>query len=137
MTYISVALRRLVMERADFLCEYCLISQWGTFFPFEIDHVIAAKHGGETTEANLCLSCPDCNAFKGSDIGSIDRETRRLTPLYNPREQTWSDHFTLEGPIIIPLTPEGRVTVFLLQLNETERVTIRSTMMDLGLYPPE
>jgi hypothetical protein len=137
MTYISAALRRLVIERADFLCEYCRISQWGTFFPFEIDHVIAEKHGGDTTESNLCLSCPDCNAYKGSDIASIDRQTNRLSALFNPREQLWSEHFALNGATIVPLTPEGRVTVFILQLNQPERIAIRSTLIDLGLYPPE
>ena len=71
-TYISPQLRRTVIERASEWCEYCHISQADQFFAFEIDHIIAEKHGGQTLIDNLCLSCPDCNAFKGSDIASID-----------------------------------------------------------------
>ena len=95
-TYISTALRQSVIERAGGCCEYCLLSQDDIFFAFEIDHVIAEKHDGQTVTGNLCLSCPDCNRYKGSDIGSIDPETDLLTALYNPRTQHWNDHFRLE-----------------------------------------
>ena len=47
MTYISDALRRLVIERAQHCCEYCLLSDEDSFLPFEIDHIIAEKHGGQ------------------------------------------------------------------------------------------
>jgi len=49
MTYISAALRRLVIERAGNCCEYCLVSQADNFLPFEIDRIIVEKHGGKTT----------------------------------------------------------------------------------------
>lgn len=87
MTYISLELRRQVIERAGNCCEYCRLSQEDNTFSFQIDHVIAEKHEGETAFNNLSLSCPNCNNFKGSDIGSIDRETGRLTPLCNPRNR--------------------------------------------------
>jgi hypothetical protein len=45
-TYISPQLRRAVIERAGNCCEYCRISQDDQFFAFEIDHIIAEKHGG-------------------------------------------------------------------------------------------
>ena len=79
MTYISVELRRLVVERAGNCCEYCLISQEDKHFSFHVDHAIAEKHGGATDSNNLCLSCPRCNTAKGSDIGSVDPETGDLT----------------------------------------------------------
>jgi len=135
MTYISADLRRLVAERAGNCCEYCLISQDDSFFPFEVDHIISEKHGGETVPENLCLSCPDCNAHKGSDIGSIDRETDRLTPLFNPRQQAWEEHFRLDGASIQPLTPEGRVTVTLLKINHPDRIAERQVMLRLNRYP--
>ncbi len=37
---------------------------------------------------------------------------KQLTPLINPRTQVWDDHFRYNQGIIIPLTPEGRVAVF-------------------------
>lgn len=135
MTYIDAALRWLVSERAGYCCEYCLLDQDDSPFSFHIEHIIAEKHGGETEADNLCLSCPECNAFKGSDLGSIDRETGRLTALFHPRTHTWSDHFRLNSFEIEPLSPEGRVTVFLLRLNSAERLAERVLLLKLNRYP--
>ena len=135
MTYISAELRRQVIERAGNCCEYCRLSQEDNTFSFQIDHIIAEKHEGETTLENLSLSCPTCNSFKGSDIGSMDRETGKLTPLYNPRTQEWGDHFRLNGPIIEPLSAEGRVTVRLLRFNRPEHVDERQGLIAVGRYP--
>jgi hypothetical protein len=135
MTYISAELRRLVVERAGKCCEYCLISQEDKTFSFHIDHTIAEKHGGATDISNLCLSCPRCNTAKGSDIASVDSKTGNLTWLFNPRRHVWSDHFQLNGPIIDPLTAEGRVTIFMLKLNQLEQVLERDGLMKIGRYP--
>ena len=37
--------------------------------------------------------------------------------LFNPRQQKWHDHFAVNGARIVGLTPTGRVTIALLQLN--------------------
>ena len=79
-SYVSAQLRREVTDRAGNCCEYCRISQEDQFFAFEIDHIIAEKHGGPTVGDNLCLSCPECNAFKGSDIASIDWKMMNNSP---------------------------------------------------------
>jgi len=71
-TYIPAALRRQVIERAQNCCEYCLMGEGDRAIDFAIDHVIAEKHGGETAEHNLCLSCYWCNSYKGSDLSSVD-----------------------------------------------------------------
>jgi 5-methylcytosine-specific restriction endonuclease McrA len=71
MSYVSAALRRLVTERAREQCEYCLFPQTVSLFAFEMEHIIAKKHDGITKSENLTLSCPCCNRFKGSDLGSI------------------------------------------------------------------
>lgn len=84
-TRIPATLRQQVRQRAGLRCEYCLLAEADAFFPHEPDHIIAIKHGGETTEENLALSCFDCNRFKGSDVSSIDPVTGQLTPLFNPR----------------------------------------------------
>jgi len=135
MTYISVELRRLVVKRAGNCCKYCLISQEDKPFSFHVDHAIAEKHGGATDSNNLCLSCSRCNTAKGSDIGSVDPDTGNLTWLFNPRRHNWSEHFRLNGSLIEPPTPDGRVTVFLLQFNRVEQVTERSGLIQLGRYP--
>jgi hypothetical protein len=58
-----------------------------------------------------------------------------LTLLFSPRTQAWDDHFRLEGAEIRPLTPEGRVTVDLLQMNRPEAIAERLLFIKLGSYP--
>jgi hypothetical protein len=48
-TYIPTALRQMVRERADGRCEYCLYPQAIAFLAFEVEHIIAERHGGTTT----------------------------------------------------------------------------------------
>ena len=107
--------------------------------PFDLDLIIPEKHGGTTTPDNVCWSCYLCNGYKGSDIGSIDWDgSGKLTPLFNPRQQDWNEHFHFDTStaMIEPLTPEGRVTVFLLRLNSGEQVAARRRLMQLGRYSP-
>ena len=132
MSYVSVALRRLVTQRAGDKCEYCQFPQIASFFAFEMEHIIAEEHDGITEAENLALSCPCCNRFKGTDLGSIDSETKQLTPFYNPRTQEWSNHFRLEGGTIVPLTPEGRVTVKILRFNLLESILERQQLSNIG-----
>lgn len=127
-------LRRAVIERADGQCEYCRIHQDVAASTHQIDHVIAEKHGGETTPNNLALSCTICNRRKGSDLSSVDPETGAVVPLFNPRTQRWSDHFRLEGLQIVGATPEGRATVALLEFNRFERLAERSELIRAGRF---
>ena len=124
-SYIPVALRRLVEERAKYKCEYCLLPAKIAFFPHEIDHIIAEKHGGETNADNLALTCWRCNRYKGSDLGSFDPETGYFSFLFNPRNQEWKSHFIFSEVVVVGLTAEGRTTVKLLQINSEERLAER------------
>ncbi|HKZ85474.1 MAG TPA: HNH endonuclease signature motif containing protein [Anaerolineae bacterium] len=124
---IPATLRAAVVERAGGRCEYCHKPQI-SFYPHEVDHVVAVKHGGETTLDNLAFACFQCNRYKGSDLASIDPQSGAITPLFNPRTQQWADHFRLNGATIVPLTPEGRATVFLLRLNDPERIQERAVL---------
>jgi hypothetical protein len=134
-TRVSAALRREVRERAGERCEYCLLAESEAIFPHEPDHLIALKHGGETTSANLALACFDCNRFKGSDIASVDPLTGELVGLFNPRTQAWSDHFKLRAGVIVSLTAVGRVTEKVLRLNLGSRVEVRERLVALAQYP--
>lgn len=125
MTYVPAALRRDVIDRAGNRCEYCQLPADFAFYPHEVDHVVAEKHGGATDINNLALACWRCNRHKGSDLTSFDPQTRQLSPLFNPRTQAWAEHFTCERERIIGLTPEGRTTVNLLRLNSEDRLTER------------
>ena len=134
--FISARLRQQVIERARGRCEYCLLhSDDANYFPHEIDHIIAEQHGGLTIPENLALSCFFCNHHKGPNIASIDPQTKKVVTLFNPRTQQWNRHFRLNGPHINPFTINGRVTVFLLQLNDSKRIDERLALMTIGHYP--
>jgi len=135
MTYISPALRTLVIQRAGNCCEYCLLPQDGFRSTFHLDHVVSQKHGGLTSEDNLCLCCVNCNLSKGTDISAYDAVTEAYHGLFNPRLDPWDEHFRLNGVRIEPLTPQGRVTEAVLQLNHPERLTQRRIFADKGTFP--
>jgi hypothetical protein len=65
----------------------------------------------------------------------FDPETGKLVAFFNPRKDMWAAHFRLEGSIIQPLTPEGRVTVKMFHLNEPDRIEERQRLRLLNLYP--
>jgi hypothetical protein len=136
-SYISVELRRLIVARAESLCEYCLIHEEDTFFGCEVDHVISEKHGGPTEEQNLALSCLFCNRNKGSDIASVVPKTNRLVRFFNPRTDPWNEHFRLgrDGVSIVPLTDVGEATVRILGINHAERLLERDALREAGRYP--
>jgi len=135
MSPISRTTRRRVRSRANARCEYCRVPEHVAFYPHHVDHVIAQKHNGSSEMDNLAWACFQCNVSKGSDIAGYDPESGDLTPLFNPRTQAWDDHFTLDGPLIQARTPEGRVTLQLLQFNHPERVQTRESLLSLNLWP--
>src|SRR5271157_492106 len=94
-------LAKLVWQRAGARCEYCQLPQSCSRLPFEIDHIIARKHGGETVASNLALACFYCNSFKGPNIAGLDPQSRKMIPLYHPRRHKWSRHFRWNGPTLI------------------------------------
>jgi len=51
--YLNKEIRRLIATRADYLCEYCLISEQDTILGCAIDHIISIKHGGSSEIDNL------------------------------------------------------------------------------------
>lgn len=133
--YINVELRKLVIERADNLCEYCLISEEDRASGCQIDHIISIKHGGKTAAENLAYACIFCNINKGSDLGSIIWRTGELIRFFNPRREQWSEHFRLEGATIQPLTDIGEVTTRIFQFNSDERIIERQLLIEVNRYP--
>lgn len=135
-TYISEQLRQQVMQRARFRCEYCLLHRDDEpVYTHEVDHTIAEKHFGKTELSNLAYACFFCNRYKGTDIASVDPLTLQVTPLFNPRKHLWSEHFFLDGALIVPLTDSGRATVRLLQMNRDRILQRRTYLIQIGRYP--
>jgi 5-methylcytosine-specific restriction endonuclease McrA len=102
---------RQVQARARFMCEYCKLPDWLAFADFEVDHVIAKAHRGNSELDNLAWSCLLCNVNKGPNLSSIDPDTGKVTILFHPRHNEWRNHFRLSEGLIIPRTASGRATV--------------------------
>lgn len=134
-TYINAELRRLVEVRAAWHCEYCLIAEEDTCLGCQVDHIIGEKHGGPTTAENLSLACVFCNQAKGSDIGSISWETNSFVRFFNPRTDSWSDHFVLKDYRFEARTEIGNVTIRILRLNAIERLLERQALALVKRYP--
>jgi len=132
---ISTDLGKLVLQRASGCCEYCLIHQDYSIYTHEVDHIIAVKHGGVTTEDNLAFSCLSCNRYKGSDFATIDQLSQEIVPLFNPRRQVWNEHFFLKGARIEGRTQIGQGTARLLQFNLPNRMLERQVLISQNLYP--
>jgi hypothetical protein len=137
MAYISETLRSHVISRAHGLCEYCQTAQI-IVVTMEIDHIIPEIAGGQTVEANLCLTCRGCNSFKQDFQTDIDPETGETVSLYNPRTQIWHDHFRWSDDSlqIIGLTPVGRATISRLRMNREGIQASRRVWVQAGWHPP-
>jgi hypothetical protein len=136
-TRVPAALRRQIAERAEGLCEYCLIHEADTFLGCQIEHVISEKHGGQTSAENLAYACVFCNRFKGSDIATLSRTTGQLVRLFNPRTDRWSEHFRVAGVRIVGVTDVGDATASLLGFNHPDRQVERESLIAAGRYPSE
>lgn len=132
---IPTDLRRLVSDRAQGRCEYCLLHQDFSIYTHEVDHIIAQKHDGKTTAENLALSCLSCNRHKGTDLATFDPDTGELTMLFNPRSQIWEEHFALNQGRIEGATSFGRATAKLLMFNSPIRILERQLLMGQKRYP--
>jgi hypothetical protein len=134
-THIPADVRRLVVARADGICEYCLIAEDDTFYGCQADHIISEKHGGLTNAENLAMACVFCNQAKGSDVGSIDWASNTFVRFFNPRTDGWADHFALVGARVEGTTPIGVVTARILGFNTADRVLERGVLQSSGRYP--
>jgi len=130
----DAALQQLVWQRAGDRCEYCQFPADVALLPFQIDHIIAEKHGGATVAGNLALSCERCNSHKGPNIAGYLQG--KHVPLFNPRTDRWSDHFEWNGPYLVGKTNVGKVTIDVLGINLPYRVALRAALIEEGILPP-
>ena len=129
--------KNLVRQRAGDCCEYCHLPQEATpFITFHIEHVIAKQHTPDDDNLDdlkrLALACDRCNLFEGPNISSIDPNSDEIVNLFNPRTDSWNDHFAIRDAKIVGLTPTGRATARLLNMNDSRRVDLREQWLDEG-----
>jgi hypothetical protein len=129
-------LRALVEQRAGNRCEYCGIPQEPMpISRFHLEHIQAKKHGGADDPSNRALACISCNLSKGPNLAGIDSATGKMVALFNPRTENWATHFERRGPLIVGLTPTGRATVTVLNMNDSENVELRAKLLAHGKLP--
>jgi hypothetical protein len=104
-----------------------------------MEHILPRSLDGTDDRSNLAASCYRCNEFKGAKTHAIDPETGQLVSLFNPRTQSWGDHFTWVngGTHVVGTTSVGRATVIALRLNNENVVEARSLWVEFGWHPPE
>jgi hypothetical protein len=136
MTDIARSLHTAVVNRAGDRCEYCLLSQTGQEASFHVDHVVPRAGGGPTTLENLALACVSCSLRKGAKQVGTDSESASEVTLFNPRVDTWSDHFQWDGAHVKGLTAVGRATIAALLMNRPLILAIRAEEAARGRHPP-
>jgi hypothetical protein len=127
------AKRALVRRRASECCEYCRLHQEYSGLKHHVEHVIAIQHGGSDDADNLALACHRCNLHKGPNLAGIDPDDGQVVSLFHPRRDRWSDHFVFEGARINGLTPTGRATVQVLNINDARRIELRAEILKQGV----
>jgi len=132
------SLLAMARARAGQRCEYCRLHESDLpLFPFHIEHIVPKKHGGKDEPKSLDWSCHYCNLAKSSNLSGRDSETGRIVTLFNPRRQRWTRHFVWEGPLLIGLTPCGRATLAVMNINAAHRVELREMLIEAELFPPD
>lgn len=84
---------RRIRVSANNRCGYCLSPQHLVMARLEIEHIVPLAKGGTDEESNLWLACPICNSHKSDKSSAIDPDTNTTVSLFNPRKDSWWDHF--------------------------------------------
>lgn len=125
-----------VEARAGSRCEYCRMHGSLQGATFHVEHVVPRSRGGTSDLANLAWCCPSCNLHKSDRVEAADPADGTPAPLFNPRQQSWEEHFRWEGNRLLGRTPAGRATATALSLNHPRRLLIRQAEAHFGLFPP-
>lgn len=129
------SLRQFVKARAHDVCEYCRLPQQQTPLTHELDHIIAVKHRGSSTENNLAWACFACGRHKSCNIAGIDPKGGAIVRLFHPRRHKWAAHFRWDGPNLVGRTEIGRATIEVLEINLPHYVAFRQSLIDEGNFP--
>ena len=135
---ISKKNREKVKNRAKGRCEYCQILLDYSPDSFNIEHIIPLFRNGSSELFNLAFACGGCNSFKATKVEWTDPSDGRTIPLYNPRKDTWTEHFgwSEDTGLVIGLTEIGRATVKELKMNREGLVNLRKLLNLVNKHPP-
>lgn len=93
--------------------------------------------GGTDHLHNLAFSCQQCNNHKYTAVEHSDPTNGRVVPLFNPRRESWAQHFAWDFSYtkIVGMTGSGRATVDRLNLNRDGVVNLRRLLFEKNLHP--
>jgi hypothetical protein len=88
---IKTEAREIVKQRANYVCEYCGVSEVDVGGELTLDHYHPTSKGGSDGLENLLYCCPRCNQYK------LDYWPTKLDdiPLWHPQREPFNIHFTL------------------------------------------
>ena len=137
--YVPVALKQLVFNRANGICEYCRSQAKYAIDSLVMEHIQPISQGGQTAADSLALSCQTCNNCKYTKTKALDPVTSSIVSLFHPRKMIWAEHFAWNSDAtrMLGLTPTGRATVTQLQTNRDSVVNIRRVLTVMNEHPPD
>jgi len=99
-----------------------------------VEHILPVSRRGADSPDNLALSCAGCNLSKGSEIAAVDPDSGDRVPIFHPRQDRWEEHFSwsLDGILVVGITPTGRATVVALELNREALMKLRDAIPAVG-----
>jgi hypothetical protein len=127
----------MVRQRAGGRCEYCHIPDHALDLPFHVEHIVATVNRADDRPTNLAWSCPRCNLRKSPNLTTIDADTGDRVDLFDPRTMSWQEHFAIVDGIVEGITPCGRGTALLLDMNHEQRVQHRRQLIAMGEFDLE
>ena len=136
--YVPAALKQLVFDRANGMCEYCHSQAKYAIDSLVMEHIQPVSRGGQTSLENLALSCQTCNNCKYTKTEALDPITNSTVSLFHLREMSWAEHFVWNSDAtrMLGLTPTGRATIAQLQTNRDSVVNIRRILTVMNEHPP-
>jgi len=72
-------------------------------------------------------------------VAALDPATGKMTRLFHPRLDLWSEHFrwSEDSLDMLPVTSVARATVARLRLNRPALRNLRHALRSVGVHPPE
>jgi hypothetical protein len=133
----AAGLRGRVEKRARWRCEYCHALQRVSGYRFHLEHITPRAQGGSDAPRNRALACATCNLAKADQTAGIDPRTGVEVALFNPRAQSWEEHFrwARDRQTIVGRTPTGRATVATLDMNSDLHQEARRLWFETGWLP--
>lgn len=137
--HIPKRVQNAVRQRANYLCEYCHTAEKWQYILFTVDHITPLAEAGADALYNLALACFHCNRRKSNLLRVLDPESNEQVPLFNPRQQMWSEHFcwSADRLRIIGRSPIGRGTIAALALNRERVIRLRAADLLVNRHPPD